>query len=216
MEKSYNKLIEGNKKWVESKLNLDPTYFKNLAKGQSPEFLWIGCSDSRVPANEITGTESGEIFVHRNVANMVVHTDLNFLSVLQYAVQVLKVKHIIVCGHYGCGGVLTAMSKTNAGLVSNWLRNIKDVYQKHSKILDAIEDDTERANKLVEFNVIEQASNLARTSFVQDAWSERGLHVHAWVYGLDSGKIKELGVTIKGVEDLEEIYRYDFKQLVNS
>lgn len=216
MEKSYNKLIEGNKKWVESKLNLDPTYFKNLAKGQSPEFLWIGCSDSRVPANEITGTESGEIFVHRNVANMVVHTDLNFLSVLQYAVQVLKVKHIIVCGHYGCGGVLTAMSKTNAGLVSNWLRNIKDVYQKHSKILDAIEDDTERANKLVEFNVIEQASNLARTSFVQDAWSERDLHVHAWVYGLDSGKIKELGVTIKGVEDLEEIYRYDFKQLVNS
>lgn len=216
MEKSYNKLIEGNKKWVESKLNLDPTYFENLAKGQSPEFLWIGCSDSRVPANEITGTESGEIFVHRNVANMVVHTDLNFLSVLQYAVQVLKVKHIIVCGHYGCGGVLTAMSKTNAGLVSNWLRNIKDVYQKHSKILDAIEDDTERANKLVEFNVIEQASNLARTSFVQDAWSERDLHVHAWVYGLDSGKIKELGVTIKGVEDLEEIYRYDFKQLVNS
>ena len=167
MEKSYNRLIEGNKKWVEEKLNLDPTYFKNLAKGQSPEFLWIGCSDSRVPANEITGTQSGEIFVHRNVANMVVHTDLNFLSVLQYAVQVLKVKHIIVCGHYGCGGVLTAMSKNNAGLVSNWLRNIKDVYQKHSGVLDAIEDETERANKLVEFNVIEQASNLARTSFVQ-------------------------------------------------
>lgn len=214
MEKSYNRLIEGNKKWVEEKLNLDPTYFKNLAKGQSPEFLWIGCSDSRVPANEITGTQSGEIFVHRNVANMVVHTDLNFLSVLQYAVQVLKVKHIIVCGHYGCGGVLTAMSKNNAGLVSNWLRNIKDVYQKHSGVLDAIEDETERANKLVEFNVIEQASNLARTSFVQEAWSERDLHVHAWVYGLDSGKIKELGVTIKGVEDLEEIYRYNFKQLV--
>ncbi|MBL6445181.1 carbonate dehydratase [Fulvivirga sp. 29W222] len=215
MEKSYSRLIEGNKKWVGEKLSLDPSYFKNMAKGQSPEFLWIGCSDSRVPANEITGTQSGEIFVHRNVANMVVHTDLNFLSVLQYAVQVLKVKHIIVCGHYGCGGVLTAMSKNNAGLVSNWLRNIKDVYQKHSQVLDAIDDENERANKLVELNVIEQASNLARTSFVQEAWAERDLHVHAWVYGLDSGTIKELGVTIKGAEDLEEIYRYNLNQLVS-
>lgn len=214
MEKSYHRLIEGNKKWVEEKLSLDPAYFKNLAKGQSPEFLWIGCSDSRVPANEITGTASGEIFVHRNVANMVVHTDLNFLSVLQYAVQVLKVKHIIVCGHYGCGGVLTAMSNTNAGLVSNWLRNIKDVYHKYANDLDKIEDMTERANKLVEYNVIEQASNLARTSFVQEAWAERELHVHAWVYGLDSGRIKELGVTIKSPEDLGEIYQYDFKNLV--
>ncbi|ELR73590.1 Carbonic anhydrase [Fulvivirga imtechensis AK7] len=210
MEKIYNKLIEGNAKWVEEKMKLNPDYFVNLAKGQSPEFLWIGCSDSRVPANEITGTKSGEIFVHRNVANMVVHTDLNFLSVLQYAVQVLKVKHIIVCGHYGCGGVLTAMSDTNAGLVNNWLRNIKDVYDKYADELNKIEDKTDRANKLVEYNTFEQAANLAKTSIVQEAWAERDLHIHAWVYGMGTGKIKELGITFKGPEDIKSIYHYNF------
>ena len=213
MEKSYNKLIKGNEKWVQEKLDLNPEYFKDLAKGQSPEFLWIGCSDSRVPANEITGTESGEIFVHRNIANVVVHSDMNFLSVLQYAVQVLKVKHVIVCGHYGCGGVITAMSQNNAGLVSNWLRNIQDVYQKHADTLNAIKDENDRANKLVELNAIEQASNLAKTSIVQEAWNERDLHIHAWVYGLGSGKIKELGKTFTGPQDLDEIYRYNVKSL---
>lgn len=211
MEKLYDKLIRGNAKWVEEKLKLDPQYFENLAKGQSPEFLWIGCSDSRVPANEITGTKSGEIFVHRNVANMVVHTDLNFLSVLQYAVQVLKVKHIIVCGHYGCGGVITAMSNNNAGLVNNWLRNIKDVYDKYVDELEKIEDETERCNRLVEYNVFEQAANLAKTSIVQEAWQERDLHIHAWVYGLGTGKIKELGMTFKSPEDIKSIYHYKFK-----
>lgn len=210
MEHLYNKLIKGNEKWVEEKLKLDPLYFENLAKGQSPEFLWIGCSDSRVPANEITGTKSGEIFVHRNVANMVVHTDLNFLSVLQYAVQVLKVKHIIVCGHYGCGGVITAMSNSNAGLVNHWLRNIKDVYDKYEEELSKITDETERCNKLVEYNVFEQASNLAKTSVVQEAWQERDLHIHAWVYGLGTGKIKELGMTFKSPEDIKGIYQYKF------
>jgi len=208
MEKSYDRLIKGNEAWVTSKLELNPNYFEKLAKGQSPEFLWIGCSDSRVPANEITGTESGEIFVHRNVANLVVHTDLNFLSVLQYAVEVLKVKHIIVCGHYGCGGVQTAITNADAGLVNNWLRNIKDVYQKYADELDQITSITERTNRLVELNAIEQASNLAKTSIIQNAWKERNLHVHAWVYGLGTGKIKELGVTIKSAEDLNEIYKY--------
>ncbi|WP_306416816.1 carbonic anhydrase [Fulvivirga maritima] len=172
MEKTYNKLIEGNKKWADEKLEIDKDFFMNLSKGQSPEFLWIGCSDSRVPANEITNTNSGEIFVHRNVANLVVHTDMNFLSVLQYSVEVLKVKHIIICGHYGCGGVQTAMTNKDAGLVNNWLRNIKDVYDKYQDELDAIEDETAKNNRLVELNAIEQAYNLARTSIVQNAWRE--------------------------------------------
>lgn len=208
MEKSYDKLIKGNSKWAEEKLKLNPEYFKDLAKGQSPEYLWIGCSDSRVPANEITGTKSGEIFVHRNVANLVVHTDLNFLSVLQYSVQVLKVKHIIVCGHYGCGGVLTAMSDLNAGLVNNWLLNIKNVYQKHFEELEAIKDETKRSERLVELNAVEQALNVAKTSIVQEEWEKRELEIHAWVYGLGTGKIKELGITIRGKKDLDNIFQY--------
>ncbi|UII21042.1 carbonate dehydratase [Fulvivirga ligni] len=208
MEKTYNRLIEGNKKWSDEKSGIDPEFFKTLSQGQSPEFLWIGCSDSRVPANEITGTNSGEIFVHRNVANLVVHTDMNFLSVLQYSVEVLKVKHIIVCGHYGCGGVQTAMTNNDAGLVNNWLRNIKDVYDKYQIELDNITDEKEKTNHLVELNAIEQAYNLARTSIVQNAWKQRELHVHAWVYGLSTGRIKELGVTITGPQDLPNIYQY--------
>lgn len=208
MEQSYQKLIEGNKHYAESKIQQDPNYFKNLSKGQQPKYLWIGCSDSRVPANEITNTQSGEIFVHRNIANLVVHTDTNLLSVLEYAVKYLKVKHIIVVGHYGCGGVLASMSNTYHGFVDNWLRNIKDVYLKYHVELDAIEDQTTRANRLTELNVIEQVRNLAKTTIVQGAWAERELHLHGWVYGLDSGIIKDLSVIHNNNEDIDPIYRY--------
>lgn len=207
---SYNKLIENNKKWVEEKLAIDPEYFINKAKGQTPEFLWVGCSDSRVPANEITNTEPGEIFVHRNIANMVVHTDLNFMSVLQYAVDVLRVKHIIVCGHYGCGGVIAAMGHGNHGMVNKWLRNIKEVYAKYEPELEAIGNDELRSRRLVELNVIEQVHNLAKTSIVQKAWAQRSLQIHGWVYGLDDGRIKDLGCMLHEIEDLEPIFRFGF------
>ncbi len=210
MQKSYNRLIENNKTWAEAKLVQDPDFFKDSAKGQSPEFLWVGCSDSRVPANEITNTEPGEIFVHRNIANMVVHTDLNFMSVLQYAVEVLKVKHIIVCGHYGCGGVIAAMGNGNHGMVNKWLRNIKEVYAKYEPELDAIDGDKKRANRLVELNVIEQVHNLAKTSIVQKAWANRTLQIHGWVYGLETGRIRDLGCMLHEIEDLEPIFRYTF------
>jgi carbonic anhydrase len=210
MKASYNRLIENNKEWAAKKLDLDPDYFSDSAKGQQPEFLWVGCSDSRVPANEITNTEPGEIFVHRNIANMVVHTDLNFMSVLQYAVEVLKVKHIIVCGHYGCGGVNAAMGSLNNGLVNKWLRNIKEVYAKYEAELDAINDIQMRSNRLVELNVFEQVHNLAKTSIVQKAWASRSLQVHGWVYGLADGRIKDLGCMVDEIEDLEPIFRFEF------
>lgn len=208
MEQSYQKLIQGNKIYAQTKLFQDPDYFKKLAQGQTPDYLWIGCSDSRVPANEITSTRSGEIFVHRNIANLVVHTDSNLLSVLEYAVKYLRVKHIMVCGHYGCGGVLTAMSNTYHGYVDNWLRNIKDVYHKNSIELDAIDDMQERANRLTELNVIEQVRNLAKTTIVQRAWAERELHLHGWVYGLHNGLIKDLAVIHDSREAIDPIYRY--------
>ena len=170
MEKSYQRLIENNKTWVAEQLQLDPNFFENLSKGQAPEYLWIGCSDSRVPAESITGTEPGEMFVHRNIANMVVHSDMNMLSVLSYAVDVLKVKHIIVCGHYGCGGVMAAMKNQQFGLIDNWLRHIKDVYRYHHDELDAIKDETLRARRFVEVNVQEQVHDLGKTSIVQNAW----------------------------------------------
>jgi len=209
MKASYDRLFAGNQKWAAEKLQQDPNYFKDLSLGQSPEYLWIGCSDSRVPANEITGTKSGEIFVHRNIANVVVHTDMNLLSVLYYAVEVLRVKHVIVCGHYGCGGVIAAMSNKDNGFVNNWLRNIKEVYQKHSKELDAIADTKERERRLVELNVVEQVHNLAKTRIVQQAWKRGALQVHGWVYGLDSGLIKDLNVMVDEIGDLEPIFRYD-------
>lgn len=209
MQQSYQRLIENNARWVEEKLQLDPDYFKRLSLKQSPAFLWVGCSDSRVPANEITGTDPGEIFVHRNIANMVVHTDFNFLSVLQYAVEVLHVKHIIVCGHYGCGGVKAAMGHNNSGLVNKWLRNIKEVYEKHHAQLEAISDETARVNRLVELNVMEQVRNLAKTTIVQKAWKDRTLQIHGWVYGLDSGRIRDLEVMMHELDDLEPIFRYD-------
>lgn len=209
MEKSYNGLFENNKKWVAKKLSENPDYFNTLSKGQSPEYLWIGCSDSRVPANEITGTNPGEMFVHRNIANMVVHSDMNMLSVVSYAVEVLKVKHIIVCGHYGCGGVLAAMGNKQYGLIDNWLRHIKDVYQIYREELDLIEDQKLKADKFVEYNVIEQVFDLCKTSIVQNAWqNKQPLQVHGWVYDIQDGFIRDLNVTFSSNKDLPEVYQF--------
>lgn len=209
--KLYDKLIENNKNWVAQKLSLDPNYFTNLAKGQSPPVLWIGCADSRVPANEIIGAQPGEVFVQRNIANMVVHTDMNMLSVLDYAVNALKVKHVIVCGHYGCGGVQAAMQNKSIGLIDNWLRHIKDVYRLHKEELDVIENETEKFNRFVELNVVEQVFDLAKTSIVQNAWhNNQELYLHGWVYGLDSGLIKDLGVNVSNDSELDEVYQLNF------
>lgn len=209
MNKSYQKLIDGNRRFAMSKKFEDPEYFKKLSLGQKPDYLWIGCSDSRVPANEVTSTESGEIFVHRNIANMVIHTDLNLLSVLEYAVKYLGVKHIIVCGHYGCGGVKAAMGNDSFGVLNNWLRNIKDVYYKYSSELNQIEDLDKRADRLTELNVMEQVRNLAKTTVVQETWKTRELHLHGWVYGINSGLITDLSVIHDGTEDIEPIYRFN-------
>jgi carbonic anhydrase len=210
MEKSYKQLLENNKNWVADKLAIDPAYFDKLSNSQNPEYLWIGCSDSRVPANQITGTLPGDIFVHRNIANMVVHSDMNMLSVLSYAVEVLKVKHIIVCGHYGCGGVQAAMENKQFGLIDNWLRHIKDVYRYHHKELDAIEDKTQRARRFVEVNVMEQVHDLCKTSIVQNAWkNKQPLHVHGWVYDIHDGIIKDLNVNFTCTKDLHKVYHLD-------
>jgi len=210
MEKSYARLIENNKTWVAEQLQLDPSFFENLSKGQAPEYLWIGCSDSRVPAESITGTEPGEMFVHRNIANMVVHSDMNMLSVLSYAVEVLKVKHVIVCGHYGCGGVMAAMKNQQFGLIDNWLRHIKDVYRYHHQELDAIEDETLRARRFVEVNVQEQVHDLGKTSIVQNAWKRnQPLHLHGWVYDIHDGLINDLGVNFTCPKDLHSVYHLD-------
>ncbi len=210
MQKSYTRLLENNKKWVAEQLAIDPGYFDRLSKGQAPEYLWIGCSDSRVPANTITGTDPGEMFVHRNIANMVVHSDMNMLSVLSYAVEVLKVKHIIVCGHYGCGGVLAAMGNQQVGLIDNWLRHIKDVYRYHHDELDAINDDVARGRRFVEVNVMEQVHDLGKTSIVQNAWKkEQPLHLHGWVYDINDGIIKDLGVNFTNTDDLHSVYHLD-------
>ena len=209
MEKRYKKLLSNNRKWVAAQLNSDPNFFKELSLGQSPEYLWIGCSDSRVPANEITGTKPGDLFVHRNIANMVVHSDMNLLSVLSYAVEVLKVKHIIVCGHYGCGGVLAAMGNKQYGLIDNWLRHIKDVYRLHHDELYAIKNKKEKENRFVELNVMEQVLDLGKTSIVQNAWkAKQPLHVHGWVYDIHDGLIRDLDVTCRGVKDLHSIYHF--------
>lgn len=206
---SYQKLLEENRNWASEQVERDPEYFSRLVEIQQPEFMWIGCSDSRVPANELTGSQPGEIFVHRNVANMVVHTDLNMLSVLQYAVEVLKVKHIIVCGHYGCGGVRAAMTQTSLGLINKWLRNIKDVYRIHRDEIDAIEDETKRSNKLVELNVREQVMNLAKTSIVQSAWKkENRPDLHGWVYDLHDGIINPVFEILAG-DHIDPLYEYD-------
>ncbi|GAO42890.1 carbonate dehydratase [Flavihumibacter petaseus] len=208
MEK-YEKLLLENKAWAAEKVQEDPDYFNRLAHIQRPDFLWIGCSDSRVPANEITGTEPGEIFVHRNIANMVVHTDLNLLSVLEYAVNHLKVQHVIVCGHYGCGGVKAAMTQHNLGIINKWLRNIKDVYRIHRDEINLINDNEKRSDRLVELNVCEQVMNLAKTSIIQAAWKkEQRPHLHGWVYGLKDGLLNTVIEMPPGTH-IDEIYEYD-------
>ncbi|MWB96144.1 carbonate dehydratase [Flavobacterium sp. GA093] len=208
MKEFYKQLLDNNKEWVEKSLAKDPNYFADLAKGQTPPVLWIGCSDSRVPANEIIGAKPGEVFVHRNIANMVVHSDMNMLSVLDYAVNVLKVKHVIVCGHYGCGGVKAAMGNMSVGIIDNWIRHIKDEYRLHDKYLNAIEDETERFNAFVEINAKEQVYNLAKTSIVQGAWKNgQDLMLHGWVYGLNSGFVTDLNVNISSNSELDEVYQ---------
>ncbi|MCX6171749.1 MAG: carbonate dehydratase [Flavobacterium sp.] len=207
----YKKILDNNKKWVESQLAIDNEYFKDLAKGQQPPLLWIGCSDSRVPANEIIGAKPGEVFVHRNIANMVIHSDMNMLSVLDYAVNVLKVKHVIVCGHYGCGGVKAAMGNQSIGLIDNWIRHIKDVYRLHEDYLNSFENEEDRFNKFVEINVQEQVFDLAKTSIVQGAWRNgQDLTLHGWTYGLNSGYVTDLGVNMSSNNELDEVYRLKF------
>ncbi|HEU4469450.1 MAG TPA: carbonic anhydrase [Flavisolibacter sp.] len=207
---SYEKLLLENKAWAAEKIEENPDYFKRLANIQTPEFLWIGCSDSRVPANEITGTQPGEIFVHRNVANLVVSTDVNLLAVLDYAVSHLKVKHIIVCGHYNCGGVKAASTKQDFKPVLNmWLRNIKDVYRNHQQEIDAIQDEEKRIDRLVELNVKEQVYNLAKTSIIQRAWKkEQRPDLHGWVYGLKNGIINPI-FDMKAGTSVNDVYQFD-------
>ncbi len=205
---NIDKLLLENKAWAQEKLEENPDYFKKLAALQTPEYLWIGCSDSRVPANEVTGTDPGEIFVHRNIANMVVHTDINLLSVLTYAVDVLEVKHIIVCGHYGCGGVKAAMGNNYLPLINNWLRNIKDVYKTNRAEIQSIEGEEKQFDRLVELNVLEQVQHLAETNIVQGAWKKREMPlIHGWVYGLNNGIIKPL-VTIGPESEMDPLYKY--------
>ena len=207
----YEKLLKENKAWAKDQVEKDPGYFKRLEGIQQPEFLWIGCSDSRVPADKITCTQPGEIFVHRNIANVVVHTDVNFASVLEYAVEILKVKHIIVCGHYGCGGVLASMTNQDLGIINKWLRNIKDVYRIHREELEAIEDQTLRANRLVELNVREQVMNVAKTSIVQRTWkNDNRPHLHGWVYGLNDGIINPI-FEMEPNTHIDPLYEYDLE-----
>jgi carbonic anhydrase len=204
----YEELLLANKAWVEEKLKRRPDFFESQVKTQTPAFLWIGCSDSRVPAEEITGTEPGELFVHRNIANMVVHTDFNLLTVLQYAVEVLKVKHVIVCGHYNCGGVKNALTHHDFGLLNNWLRHIRDVYRIHRDEIDSLSDPQLRWDRLVEMNVAEQVQNLVKTSIIQHAWmQEQHPTVHGWVYDLRTGYLKQLAL-IEPCAQIDEIYRF--------
>lgn len=207
--KPYEKLLLENKAWAAETVAKDPDFFNRLVNLQNPEYLWIGCSDSRVPANQITGTQPGEIFVHRNVANLVVNTDLNLLSVLQYAVEVLKVKHIIVCGHYGCGGVKAAMTNQSLGIINKWLRNIKDVYRFHRDEIDAIQNEDDKCDRLVELNVEEQVLNLAKTGIIQKSWKySNAPHIHGWVYGLHNGLIKPICEMPAG-SHVDPIYEFD-------
>jgi carbonic anhydrase len=205
----YEKLLIKNKAWASEQNRIDPDFFKRLAAQQAPEFLWIGCSDSRVPADKITGTDPGEIFVHRNIANLVVNTDINLLSVLQYAVEVLKVRHVIVCGHYGCGGVKAAMGNHHFGIINHWLKEIKDVYRIHRDEVDSLASEEQRADLLTELNVREQVLNLAKTSIIQKAWKEENLpHLHGWVYGLKDGIIKPVCEMAAGAH-IDHLYEYD-------
>lgn len=203
-------LFENNRHWADRVKRSNPEFFQNLSRQQKPEYLWIGCSDSRVSANEIVDLLPGEIFVHRNIANLVVHTDLNCLSVIQYAVEVLKVKHIILCGHYGCGGIQAAMESKEHGLIDNWLRNIKDVYRYHQAQIDALQDEKEKHNLLCELNVIEQVANICHTTIVQNAWrAGQELAVHGWIYSIEDGILKDLNVCITNPDEISQTHRID-------
>ena len=205
---SLKRLLDNNRAWAARRVQADPRFFARLAGQQAPQYLWIGCSDSRVPANEIVDLDPGEVFVHRNVGNVVVHTDLNCLSVMQFAVDVLKVRHIIVCGHYGCGGVNAALMKERHGLVDNWLRHIQDVQQQHARLLDELADGKAKAERLSELNVIEQVANVCRTSIVQDAWARgQALAVHGWIYGLHDGLLRDLRATAHSAAAAGAAYR---------
>jgi len=210
MSEFIKKLLDSNRKWVKNKLTDDPGYFDKLSSIHEPKVLWIGCSDARVPANEITGTAPGDIFVHRNISNMVVHSDMNMLSVLSYAVEVLRVQHIIVCGHYSCGGILAAMSSKSFGLIDNWLRHIKDVYRSNVEELEAIQDEKKRYNRLVELNVKQQVYNLCKTSIVQSAWQKGEYpYIHGWVYDVHDGILNDMDVTFNNNETLSHMYKFD-------
>lgn len=201
-------LFDSNRAWAAKKTQANATFFRDLAEQQNPDYLWIGCADSRVPANQIIGLNPGEVFVHRNIANVVSHTDFNALSVIEYAVRVLEVEHIIVCGHYGCGGVAAALEDKPIGLIDNWLRHIRDIRAKHSGELIAVDDPTERVNLLCELNVVEQVKNVCHTSIVQEAWRRgQNLCVHGWIYGLADGLLQDLGVTIRQPEELDDAFR---------
>jgi carbonic anhydrase len=205
---TYEGLLQGNKDWVAATLQEDPTFFDRLSAGQAPPVLWIGCSDSRVPANQITNTNPGDIFVHRNIANVVTHTDMNLLSVLDYSVNVLKVKHVIVCGHYGCGGVNAALSDNQVGLIDNWLRNIKDVYRMHEREMSTIKDPVRKSDRMVELNAIEGAANVVSTSIIQNAWAAgQELSVHAWVYSLKTGLITDLKVSASNADEISPVFK---------
>ncbi len=206
--KDLQSLLDQNRVWAENIKADDPDFFPNLAKQQTPRFLWIGCSDSRVPATQLVGMVPGEMFVHRNVANVVVHTDFNCLSVMQYAVDVLKVEHIIVCGHHSCGGVKAAMDNLQLGLIDNWLRHVQDVLHQHEELLAKVSDENERLDRLCELNVIEQVLNVGRTTIVQSAWQrDQELVVHGWIYGLEDGLLRDLGISIDNPEGLAAAYR---------
>src|SRR5690606_3626989 len=209
LKHSFNKIIEGNNNWMEFVKNDTSGRFQQLSKEQHPGILWIGCADSRVPANEITGTKPGEVFVHRNIAKVCVHSDMNMLSVLDYTVNVLKVKHIIVAGHYGCGGVAASLSRNQFGMIDNWLCHIKDVYRLHAAEIDAIENHEDKVNRLIELNVQEQVFNLCTTSIVQNAWKDRDdLAVHGMVINIGTGELTDLGCTFTSNEDLGEVFAY--------
>lgn len=206
-------LLENNRQWAAAIKAEDPQFFEKLSAQQSPEYLWIGCSDSRVPANQIVGRMPGEVFVHRNIANVVIHTDLNCQSVIQYAVEVLKVKHVIVCGHYGCGGVMAAMGNNQLGLIDNWLRNIKDVYRRHESELRAIADESTRVNKLCEYNVLAQLENVCHTATIQNAWARgQELYVHGWIYSIRDGLIRDLRSTISAPDQLSGVYQFESQE----
>jgi carbonic anhydrase len=206
--KSLDELLENNRAWAAKIKAEDPDFFQTLSKQQSPQYLWVGCSDSRVPANEIVKLLPGELFVHRNVANVVVHTDLNCLSVMQYAVEVLKVKHIIVCGHYGCGGVKAALDNLKLGLIDNWIRHVQDVRDKHEDLLHGVTDYSQRVNKLCELNVIEQVFNVCQTTIVQTAWEQgQELDVRGWIYGLRDGLLRDLNICPESQCELLSVYQ---------